>query len=297
MTDWKTPTGSFRIAEKRVNPTWFPPAWSDVEKPVPPGPDNPLGDRWMGLSIHGYGLHATNAPMTIGRFASHGCMRMYPEHAHELFNTVSIGTPVRIVYQIVSIGYDPKTGIVYMVHHPDPYEHGDPTVEQVRNALARYGLGEVADLDAIAERARDAAGDPGSGGGDGHEGDGGRANDSLRAGAHRSRHGLAGSGQHVGRRPWEASAGIGLGGNYALLSRGGFRVAYSRKGDTAVMNGTQVRVETPMRTVLGYPLVPLRATATALGARVNWDPDSKTVSISAVGAPSQFQSARAGEGS
>ncbi len=296
MTDWRTPTGSFRIAEKRVNPTWFPPKWAEAEKPVPPGPDNPLGDRWMGLSIHGYGLHATNAPMTIGRFASHGCMRMYPEHAHELFNTVSIGTPVKIIYQLVSLGYDPRTGIVYLAHHPDPYEHGDPTVGQVRNLLARYGLADVADLEAIAKALEKPRGIP------------------IPVVGSEVKVTVDGGPVHFALAPISAGtdwlvpastlaqalggrAGIGLGGNAALLSRGGFRIAYARNGDTAVVNGTQVRLETPMRTVLGCPLVPIRATATALGATVNWDPDGKTISISDSRVPSQFQSARAGEGS
>ena len=51
------------------------------DDPVPPGPDNPLGDRWMGWTAPGYGFHSTTSPRSIGRAASHGCVRLYPEAA------------------------------------------------------------------------------------------------------------------------------------------------------------------------------------------------------------------------
>ena len=199
MRDWKTPTGDFRVARKDVNPTWFPPKWAEAEKPVPPGPDNPLGDRWMGLSISGYGLHATNAPETIGRFASHGCMRMYPEHAHELFNMVTIGTPVKIVYEVFTIGYDPRDGIVYLAYHPDPYNHGEATVEQVQQALAHYGLAGLADEDTIAEDLGTPPRPADSGGGIEAEGAAGGPAGVLLPGAHSHRRRLAGSGREPGR--------------------------------------------------------------------------------------------------
>ncbi|UCG88702.1 MAG: L,D-transpeptidase, partial [Gemmatimonadota bacterium] len=111
MRGWETPTGDYTITNRVKNPTWFPPAWAVEEEPVPPGPENPLGDRWMGLSIRGYGIHATNAPWSVGRYLSHGCMRMYPEHARDLYELVKVGTPVRIVYARVVFGFRPEEGI------------------------------------------------------------------------------------------------------------------------------------------------------------------------------------------
>jgi L,D-transpeptidase ErfK/SrfK len=85
---------------KWVNPTWYPPtqdAWARGLKPVPPGPNNPLGTRWMGLSAPGVGIHGTDEPASIGYSASHGCIRMQVPDAEWLFAHVEIGTTVFIV--------------------------------------------------------------------------------------------------------------------------------------------------------------------------------------------------------
>ncbi len=118
---WMTPVGDTKIANKAKNPTWLPPEWAGVEKPVPPGADNPLGDRWIGLALPGYGLHATNAPLSIGMAASHGCIRMIPRDAQALYNQVSVGMTVKIVYEPIVIGQASDTGIIYMTVYPDIY--------------------------------------------------------------------------------------------------------------------------------------------------------------------------------
>jgi hypothetical protein len=96
---YPTPSGSFSIVTKQVDPTWFPPdsPWAAGIGPVPPGVDNPLGTRWMGLSAPGLGIHGTPQPETIGTAASHGCIRMRMKDAEYLFARVAIGTPVVIV--------------------------------------------------------------------------------------------------------------------------------------------------------------------------------------------------------
>jgi len=97
---WPTPLGSFQIVVKQKNPWWFPPtqdSWAAGAKPVPPGPNNPLGTRWMGLSAPGVGIHGTDEPWSIGHSESHGCIRMQVVSAEWLFNRVRIGTPVFIV--------------------------------------------------------------------------------------------------------------------------------------------------------------------------------------------------------
>ena len=94
-----TPVGVFRIITKQRNPTWNPPdsAWAAGMGPVPPGPGNPLGTRWMGLNSPGIGIHGTPAPSSIGTAASHGCIRMRIPEAEDLFDRVFVGTPVEIV--------------------------------------------------------------------------------------------------------------------------------------------------------------------------------------------------------
>jgi len=97
---YPTPTGRFSIVVKQVNPWWYPPtndAWAAGLSPVPPGPNNPLGTRWMGLSAPGVGIHGTDEPSSIGWNASHGCIRMQVVDAEWLFDHVRIGTTVFIV--------------------------------------------------------------------------------------------------------------------------------------------------------------------------------------------------------
>ena len=99
MRAYPTPLGRFRIATKERNPTWNPPDsdWARGLGPVPPGPGNPLGTRWMGLSAYGYGIHGTPYPETVGTAASHGCIRMYISESEWLFERVRVGTTVFIV--------------------------------------------------------------------------------------------------------------------------------------------------------------------------------------------------------
>jgi lipoprotein-anchoring transpeptidase ErfK/SrfK len=97
---WPTPLGQFEIVVKQKNPWWFPPtqdSWAAGAKPVPPGPDNPLGTRWMGLSTPGVGIHGTDEPWSIGHSESHGCIRMQVPSAEWLYNRVRVGTPVFII--------------------------------------------------------------------------------------------------------------------------------------------------------------------------------------------------------
>jgi lipoprotein-anchoring transpeptidase ErfK/SrfK len=96
---YPTPLGRFQIVVKWKNPWWYPPAspWAKGLKPVPPGPNNPLGTRWMGLSAPGVGIHGTDEPASIGYSLSHGCIRMLVPQAEWLFNHVDVGTPVFII--------------------------------------------------------------------------------------------------------------------------------------------------------------------------------------------------------
>jgi lipoprotein-anchoring transpeptidase ErfK/SrfK len=99
MAAYPTPLGSFRIVTKQRNPWWYPPpaGWASGAKPIPPGPGNPLGTRWMGLNVGAVGIHGTPDAASIGYSASHGCIRMRIANAEWLFERVRIGTPVYIV--------------------------------------------------------------------------------------------------------------------------------------------------------------------------------------------------------
>jgi len=97
---YPTPAGRWHIVVKWRNPWWYPPtqdSWAKGLKPVPPGPGNPLGTRWMGLDAPGVGIHGTDEPSSIGYSASHGCIRMQVPDAEWLFDHVDIGTTVFII--------------------------------------------------------------------------------------------------------------------------------------------------------------------------------------------------------
>lgn len=84
-----SPAGAFTVAVRISHPTWYGP-----HKIVPPGKSNPLGPRWIGLSRRGYGIHGTSSPRSIGKPASHGCIRMHNSDVEELFGMVEVGDPV-----------------------------------------------------------------------------------------------------------------------------------------------------------------------------------------------------------
>jgi lipoprotein-anchoring transpeptidase ErfK/SrfK len=96
---YPTPSGTYAVVDMQQNPWWRPPNsdWARGLKPIPPGPGNPLGTRWMGLSAPGVGIHGTPDAASIGYSASHGCIRMQIPDAEWLFNHVRLGTPVAIL--------------------------------------------------------------------------------------------------------------------------------------------------------------------------------------------------------
>ena len=95
-----TPSGLFRITNKRVNPAWTAPnrpwAGSYAGRTVPGGaPDNPLKARWLGVT-GSVGIHGTAEAWSIGSRASHGCIRMHVSDVIDLYPRVPYGTPVLI---------------------------------------------------------------------------------------------------------------------------------------------------------------------------------------------------------
>ena len=86
-----TPEGEFKIVNRLTSPTYY-----HTGKVIGPGADNPLGTRWMGLNLKGLGIHGTNTPGSIGKAASHGCVRMAKKDLEELFELVQVGDVVVI---------------------------------------------------------------------------------------------------------------------------------------------------------------------------------------------------------
>jgi L,D-transpeptidase ErfK/SrfK len=144
-----TPTGDTRIVNKQVDPTWTPPDWAGIKEPIGPGPNNPLGDRWIGLGMDGVGLHGTTDPMSIGQNASHGCMRMYPSVVRILFDEVKVGMPVRVIYEPVKLGINPEDNKIYVQVYPDVYGRVPDKLAVLQEKLQRAGLAELVDEDQL----------------------------------------------------------------------------------------------------------------------------------------------------
>jgi len=126
---WATPIGSFHVVTRETDPAWDVPAsiqqemrreGKKVRTRVPPGPDNPLGRYWFGLSGSLCGIHGTNVPASIYGFRTHGCIRLHPDDIAALFQRVTIGTPVEIIYEPLLLAQD-KDGTVLLEVHPDIY--------------------------------------------------------------------------------------------------------------------------------------------------------------------------------
>jgi len=86
-----SPTGEFTIVNRVSNPTYY-----HEGVVIPAGKGNPVGTRWLGLSQKGYGIHGTNAPKSIGRAASHGCIRLRNRDMENLFGMLHVGDVVKI---------------------------------------------------------------------------------------------------------------------------------------------------------------------------------------------------------
>ena len=127
--DDPTPIGNFKIGQKRADPVWFVPASIRAEKPdlptqVPPGEDNPLGSRWMTLGRSSYGIHGTNVKWSIGREATHGCVRLYEDTMEALFDRIDEGVRVTLIYEPFKWGTNGRD--LFLEVHPDIYgKHPD----------------------------------------------------------------------------------------------------------------------------------------------------------------------------
>ncbi len=141
VLDFKTPSGNFRVVEKKVKPAWHIPKSLQAKygmAVMPPGPDNPLGEYKLTLSWGDYGIHGTHMPWGVGRLVSHGCTRMYPEHIKKLFPLVPVGTRVEYIYEPALVGF--RNGRIYLSVHEDYYFRIRSMIFHVLSLLESRGL-------------------------------------------------------------------------------------------------------------------------------------------------------------
>ena len=147
-TSTPTPTGYYAVQYKEVNPTWVDP--DDTSIQIGSGPDNPIGYRWIGF-YGNYGIHGTNHPESIGGYVSNGCVRMKEADVEDLYQYVSVGTPVTVYYDRLVIDVDPDHTVSYYIY-PDGYGWQSLSIAQVKKALAGYGVEDFADFQEISDK-------------------------------------------------------------------------------------------------------------------------------------------------
>lgn len=159
VLDFKTPSGSFRVIEKKVNPAWHIPKSLQGKygmAVMPPGEDNPLGEYKLTLSWGDYGIHGTAMPLGVGRLVSHGCTRMYPEHIKKLFPMVRVGTSVEYIYEPAKVGF--LEGRVFLSVHEDVYFKIPSMLFHVLNLLERRGLSDQVDMTKVMQTVEELTG-------------------------------------------------------------------------------------------------------------------------------------------
>lgn len=258
-----TPTGQYELVSRVKDPTWMPPEWAGLgtDTVVPAGPDNPLGDRWMGLSMSGLGLHSTTQPSSIGSAASHGCMRMYPAMSHELFDKVKVGMPVRIEYEPVKLGRDPETGSLCLSIFPDVYGRC-PLQARAQELLSAAGVQSWLDEKVLASWLANPKGIPQT-----------FADGQI---------GLQAQGQEVGEPGLLLKSTQGLYTSVEALRRLGVTSAWDATTKTVTLTYKDV-VQTYLPadgvTLDGKLYLPVRVCLPALSIGYHWDGPAKTLVI------------------
>jgi L,D-transpeptidase ErfK/SrfK len=145
---WPTPLGEFIVVRKETDPTWDVPLSIQAEMAaqgraptasVPPGPQNPLGKFWIGLSFPAIGIHGTNAPSSVPGLTTHGCIRVRPAQIEQLFELASIGMRGVVVYQPLLLVVDGSR--IFLEVNRDAYGRHPQLDVELEEAVARAGVG------------------------------------------------------------------------------------------------------------------------------------------------------------
>ncbi len=170
-----TPVGQTTVTGKKENPTWTPTDRMRKEDPTlkvsyGPGPDNPLGTHALYLGWPQMRIHGTNKPYAIGRRASSGCIRMYPEAIRDIYNRVPVGTKITSVDQPVKVGWiddkmyvevSPTQDQSLRVEELGEFKSYEITAEDMKRITAKAGsLSDRIDWEAVRKAVREHRGYP-----------------------------------------------------------------------------------------------------------------------------------------
>lgn len=155
---WPTVQGTFQVAILKKNPIWLVPKSIQeemaregriVKNKVPPGPDNPLGEYWIGLDAAGYGIHGTIAPASVYHFQSHGCIRLHHDDIEQLFPRIGEGLIVKIIY--VPVLMAEENGHVFIEINPDIYSKALPPLDVVHQLAEEKRVADRIDWQRVHE--------------------------------------------------------------------------------------------------------------------------------------------------
>ena len=154
---WPTPTGEFTVIRKTVDPVWTVPKsiqdeMARKEQPVitsmPPSAANPLGARWIGLSLPSVGIHGTVSPASIYGLVSHGCIRLHPDDVAQVFEQVDVGDRGVVRYEPAMMAL--IDGRVFVEVHPDGYRRAPAPMPHVRRVADESGMAAQVDWNRVA---------------------------------------------------------------------------------------------------------------------------------------------------
>jgi L,D-transpeptidase ErfK/SrfK len=155
--DWTTPTGKFKIVAKQKDPTWHVPRsirsemegkGKEVITSMPPGPRNPLGKYAIKTSLPGILIHSTTKPGSIYSFASHGCIRVYPEQMAGFFKEVRVNMPGEIIYLPVKLAVT-EEGRVFLEVHRDAYNRKAELQEVAKQLIEKHNISNKVDWNKV----------------------------------------------------------------------------------------------------------------------------------------------------
>lgn len=140
---WQTPVGTYKILTKTLNPGWKHPYKASVK--IKPNQKNPLGKYWLGFHNNSqnqeYGIHGTPNAKSVGKFVSHGCVRMHDADVKYLFEHVDYGTPVFVYYDRVLL--DKIDNNIYLTVYPDVYGRQPLTTLYIEKLIRGFAHGHV----------------------------------------------------------------------------------------------------------------------------------------------------------
>ena len=157
--DWVTPLASTYVMNKKANPTWTVPD-SIMQESIKKGkklkpfysatdPENPLGHHALYFDVPGLRMHGTRATYSIGRRASHGCLRLWDDDIEFLYNEVPVGTPVLINHVENKAGW--QGDVLYLESNSPFTEYHDPKSVEREIALATQNQPATIDWQKVEE--------------------------------------------------------------------------------------------------------------------------------------------------